>query len=399
MTSAASASLHNSRDKPPRGRPPRAEPPRAELPGNITASRRRALQSRLLKWFAESQRPLPWREGYDPYAVWVSEMMLQQTQVDTVQPYYARWMARFPDIAALAGAPLEEVLKLWEGLGYYARARNLHRAAGEVVASHGGRLPEEPADLLALPGIGPYSAGAIASIAFNRDVAVVDGNVGRVLSRLFALDDSPRSTAGKAALWALAGELIPKGRARDFNQALMELGALICRPRDPACGLCPVREDCRAFAGDDPERYPVRELRPERRAVRAVLAVLERRGRLLMRRRETRGLWGGLWEFPWVEREAGEPVSRAFRRLLAELDVQSPAKPEHLGSVRHGLTHLQLEWDCLRSRVTAAKVRRQRPTGSDTDGKLQWVAPARIREIPLGRPMHKVLRLMRAVAG
>ncbi|MBI4082327.1 MAG: A/G-specific adenine glycosylase [Candidatus Lambdaproteobacteria bacterium] len=354
----------------------------------------------MLRWFAGAQRALPWREGYDPYAVWVSEMMLQQTQVDTVLPYFARWMARFPTIEAVAAAPEEDVLKLWEGLGYYARARNLHRAARQVVSLHEGRLPAEIAALRALPGIGPYTAGAIASIGHNLPEPAVDGNVGRVLSRLFARAASPREPRGLAALQALARALIPAGRARAFNQALMELGALVCRDRAPGCLLCPVRAHCRAHAQGAPERYPPRVARPARPRVETALVVAQRGGRLLLRRRPARGLWGGLWEFPWVELAAGEPPAGGLARLLATLPLGEAARPSTLGAaavlgtVAHGLTHRELRFHAfaleLRDGIPAP------PADADADGagaEARWVTRPGLAALPLGRPMHKVLAL------
>lgn len=356
-----------------------------------------ALQAALLDWFAAEQRPLPWRQGYDPYAVWVSEMMLQQTQVETVKPYFARWMARFPDVAALAAAPLEEVLKHWEGLGYYARARNLHAAAQEVVARHGGEVPSDPAALAALPGIGRYSMGAIASIAFNLPLPVVDGNVSRVLSRWFALNARPgeaESPAGREALWALAESLIPEGRARDFNQALMELGALVCKPRQPLCGLCPVRVHCQAHAEGEPEAYPATKIRKARTRVDALLVVAERDGKLLLQRRPPEGLWGGLWEFPWSEaRDLEDDAADPLLQLLVSLGLRAAGRPRDLGEVRHGLTHREFAWRCVAVEVTALPPKRGGDQEEDSD--LRWVDAAGLDALPLGRPMRKVLELWR----
>src|SRR5690606_21752002 len=208
----------------------------------------RALRSALLRWFAHAKRPLPWRETSDPYAIWVSEVMLQQTQVSVVRPYSPAFLERFPPVTARAEAPLERVLEAWKGLGYYGRARNLHRAARVIVAEHAGLLPDTLEGLKALPGFGPYTAGAVASIAFGLEAPIVDGNVARVFSRLFELDGLPGDRAREKQLWALAGQLV-KGRSPgDLNQSLMELGATVCKPEAPTCPGCPVRAHCGALA-------------------------------------------------------------------------------------------------------------------------------------------------------
>ncbi|MBI3992996.1 MAG: A/G-specific adenine glycosylase [Candidatus Lambdaproteobacteria bacterium] len=319
-------------------------------------------------------------------------MMLQQTQVATVLPYFARWMARFPHVRALAEAPLEDVLKAWEGLGYYARARNLQRAAALVLQRHAGRLPDDVAPLRALPGIGAYSAGAIASIAFNRPVPAVDGNVGRVLSRLVALPWPWRGREGQAALWALAAGLVPPRGARLFNQGLMELGALVCRDKAPACGRCPLRSHCAAFAAGEPLAWPLRESRRPRRAVRGVLAVLRARGSLLLRRCPEDGLWGGLYEFPWLARADGETPQAAAARLLGSLG-EAQAAPGDTWALRHELTHLALELECRLYTIPA----RNGPTGRA--GALLWVTPRELARLPLSRVGHKVLAHLDGMPG
>jgi len=252
------------------------------------------ISSTLLSWYAEAHRDLPWRRTRDPYSIWVSEIMLQQTQVTAVIPYYVRFLARFPTVRELADATLDDVLALWQGLGYYARARNLHAAAGLVSAQHGGMLPDDRVELLALPGVGEYTADAILSIAFGRDLPAIDGNVARVLCRLFDYAEDPKKAAGKRRLRRHAEALLPKGEAGRFNQAMMELGATICRPRNPLCPECPVAQLCRAHA------LGVEILRPiprRRRALphrEAVAAFVQRDGRVLFVRRLPHGLLGGL---------------------------------------------------------------------------------------------------------
>jgi A/G-specific adenine glycosylase len=277
-----------------------------ELPWDTRAIER--VRSRLLAFFDERRRDLPWRDGAGSYGVLVSEVMSQQTRVETVVPYYRRWMERFPDPATLAAAETGEVLSLWEGLGYYSRARNLQRAAREIEARYGGEVPADPEELRSLPGVGPYTAGAVASIAFGVPVPAVDGNVRRVLARLM---DEPAPRPAELERWA--GALVDPGRPGDFNQALMELGSLVCTPRSPKCPRCPLREFCRAWMAGTVEERPERR----RRAVvphlhEAVLVVVRGSGgegagggvtepEVLMRRRPEEGLLGGLWEFPGVE--------------------------------------------------------------------------------------------------
>jgi A/G-specific adenine glycosylase len=265
------------------------------------------LQRALLAYYHSQKRDLPWRRTRDPYAIWVSEIMLQQTRVATVIPYYQRWLERFPDVSALADAPLDAVLEQWSGLGYYSRARNLHRGAREVVGHYGGSVPASVAELQRVPGIGRYTAGAIASIAFGARAPLVDGNVARVLARIFELELDVKSTAGQKALWALASELVPAEAPGDFNQALMELGATVCTPLSPACGTCPIGSICAARASGRQAELPI--LPPRKRASELPALILraawiERGGALLVMRRRPEGLYGGLWELPQAESRA-----------------------------------------------------------------------------------------------
>lgn len=356
--------------------------------------RRKALGEKLLQWFATARRPLPWRGKYEPYAVWISEMMLQQTQVETMLPYFGRWMKRFPTVEAVASAPQQAVLKAWEGLGYYSRARSLHRAARQIMKEHGGELPRCAGELQALPGIGPYTAGAISSIAFNRDAPAVDGNIARVLSRLFALEEPVNHPAGRKRLWELARAMLPKGQARDFNQGLMELGALICRARSPACTACPLRPHCTAGKAGKAEEYPRKSARVERRQLRGVMLLPTMGGRLLMRRRPAKGLWGGLWEFPWLELEAGESRSNALQRLIAQLNLGVDTAPRSLGRISHGLTHMQLELQCYQAdAIDGEDALPPTEKGAPAGGARRWVTPAARKRLPLARLSHKALEL------
>jgi A/G-specific adenine glycosylase len=300
----------------------------------------------LLAWYDRERRDLPWRappgERPDPYRVWLSEIMLQQTTVATVGPYFDRFVARWPDIRALAAASLDEVLHLWQGLGYYARARNLHSCARAVVERHGGHFPDDPRQLRALPGIGDYTAAAIAAIAFDRPLAAVDGNVERVVARLFA--ERAPLPAAKPRLKALAAALVPEARAGDFAQALMDLGAVICTPRRPRCVLCPWRSDCVAAAAGIAEILPAQAEKPERPLRHGVAFWLARGdGAVLLQRRPERGLLGGMIELPSTD-------WRAAPWSAEEAIANAPATAEWRplsGAVQHGFTHFRLEMALL----------------------------------------------------
>ncbi|MDW8228190.1 MAG: A/G-specific adenine glycosylase, partial [Anaerolineales bacterium] len=280
---------------------------------------------KLLAWYEKHARSLPWRNVSDPYAIWISEVMLQQTRVEAVIPYFERWMKRFPTVADLAAAPEQDVLALWEGLGYYRRARNLHQAARIIMAKYGGQIPRELSALRRLPGVGRYTAAAIASIAYGLDVATLDGNLKRVLARLFNIEEPVDTPAGEKRLWALAEQHLPRGRAGDYNQALMDLGATLCLPRAPRCPLCPVNEFCQARALGVQESRPVRQPKKETPHYTVTAAVIRRNGRVLLAQRPSRGLLGGLWEFPGGKVEPGESLPEALRREIREelaVDIQ-----------------------------------------------------------------------------
>lgn len=259
---------------------------------------------RLLDWYRAHKRDLPWRRSRNPYHIWISEVMLQQTRVETVIPYFHRFVERFPTVEALADAPEEDVLKAWEGLGYYSRARNLHAAVREVKEQYGGQVPDTKEDFSSLKGVGPYTAGAVLSIAYNKPEPAVDGNVMRVLSRYFLLRDDVAKPATRVRLERLAKELIPQGAAGDFNQALMELGATVCTPKSPRCPACPVKEHCAGMLEGVADELPVKTKakppRPETRAVALIEGTGALAGKVLVRRRPSEGLLAGLWELPHV---------------------------------------------------------------------------------------------------
>jgi A/G-specific adenine glycosylase len=302
----------------------------------------RRIRRAVLKWYQRHRRDLPWRRSRDPYRVWVSEIMLQQTQVETVRRHFLRFLRRFPCVRALAEAPADAMMKAWEGLGYYARARNLHRAAKIVSSEFGGRLPEAPEDLMKLPGIGQSTAGAISSIAFGRDAPVLDGNVARVLCRVFRLRANPRESRTRRKLWAIARELLPPNRAGDFNQALMDLGATACVPRNPRCGVCPLAPFCLARAHGEQEKLPLRTRRKPLPHYDVAVGVIRRGGRLLIDRRKPEGLLGGLWEFPGGKRKGNETLERCIAREVRE-ELGVSVKVLHpLVSVGHAYTHFRI---------------------------------------------------------
>ena len=297
----------------------------------------------LLTWYDCNRRELPWRHTRDPYAIWVSEIMLQQTQVATVIGYYQRWMITFPTITTLAEANLDQVLALWQGLGYYSRARSLHHAAGIIKDELGNVIPHTAAALRKLPGIGAYTSAAIASIAFGEPIAVVDGNVIRVLSRLYDLSDDVTRAATKNKIARLAQELLNNERPGDFNQAMMELGATICTPHSPLCDVCPLAEQCLALEHGTIEDRPVKPARvkPPHHHLAAAFCIMD--DRLLLVRRIPKGLLGGLWEVPNSEPLAGESDQSSVERLLqTDLKLQSQAEPR-AAHIRHAYTHFTVD--------------------------------------------------------
>ncbi len=344
------------------------------------------LRNGLLAWFRAGHRQMPWRETRDPYAIWISEIMLQQTRVETVRAYYTRWMARLPTVSALAEAPLDEVLSLWSGLGYYARARNLKAAAEVLVAEDGGAFPRDPIRIGALPGIGPYTAGAISSIAFDLPEPILDGNVARILSRIFLIDAPPEAASTKAQLWDLARALVPVRGAGDFNQAMMELGATICTAREPRCAACPVAAGCQARAAGRQAELPRKKLKRATPTVEQ-LALLVRSGdRTLLARRPARGLWGGLWEPPLVSTEAAaDPAAAAETRFGVKLLGTSALK-----SVTHELTHRRFVFHALSARVAPARALVLR----DRDGtyeELRWFKSAELTGLGLAAWASRLL--------
>ena len=343
------------------------------------------LHEALPPWFADHARALPWRENRSPYRVWISEAMLQQTRVETVIPYFQRWMAAFPDVTSLADAPLESVLKAWEGLGYYARARNLHRAAILIRDQYGGRIPEDPGHMGALPGIGPYTLAAIQSLAFGRPMAVLDGNVERVLTRLLASEAPVNDPKVKNGLRDLAGRLMGDLDPRVFNEGMMELGATVCLPRNPRCDICPLRPRCRG-AKSDPARYPVKQKKKKIPVVEVGAAVTWRDPEtFLIAKRHPEGLLGGMWEFPGGKREAGEALDDCVKReLREELDIQVKVKAFFM-HVRHTFTHFHLSMHVFHCQWNGDD-----PKALDC-ADFRWVRFADCATLPFGKADRRVL--------
>lgn len=348
------------------------------------------LASKLLAWYRTHKRTPPWRDHPDPYAVWVSEIMLQQTRVETVIPYFEKWLRLFPDVQSLANASERDVLNAWEGLGYYSRARNLHKAARIVAEQHNGELPRNLDELRQLPGIGRYTLGAIASIAFGMDVSALDGNIKRVYARIFDVTQPVDSTAGEKILWQLADENLPKGHAGDYNQALMDLGAMICVPKNPRCLICPVMELCQArqigVQGQRPVKTPKKDVPQYVHAA----AVIVQRGRVLLVQRPSQGLLGGMWEFP-NGRVDGDPARELPKALktgynlrvrvkrdtsastMSEKNARSPLSA--IGVVRHGYSHFGVTTHVFRCELLS----------SSKAANLKWVPLKDLDGYPMGK--------------
>lgn len=354
---------------------------RTSIPDRTVKSIQRALH----QWYLNNRRDLPWRRTQDPFAIWVSEVMLQQTQVKTALPYYERFMEMFPTVQCLADATLQAVLKAWEGLGYYSRARNLHRAAGIVASQMDGRLACDWQTFKRLPGVGDYIAAAVLSIAFGRPHAVADGNVKRVLARLFLIDVPVNQATGHKVFQTTAQQLLSHSSPGDHNQAVMELGALVCTPRLPACGSCPLKRFCRAAGTDQIDRYPLRLKTNPTPEHRLVCAVVVKKGRLLLIRRPSEGLLGGLWEFPNGPWKSGEAFTRAciyMVRSAVGLDVKPLGR---LTSVRHAYSHFKIHMSVYHCRWQSGRVRLNGPRA------FRWVPFEKLEEFPLHGAVQKIV--------
>ncbi len=342
----------------------------------------------LSRWYQRTARDLPWRKTSDPYAIWISEIMLQQTQVATVVGYFKRFMERFPTVEKLAKARLDSVLKQWEGLGYYSRARNMHKAAQEIVKRFGGHLPSTKDELLTLPGIGQYTAGAIASIAFGRREPVVDGNVTRVLCRVFCIEEDPRDASVQKELWSIAENLLPRSNIGDFNQALMELGSEICTPRAPRCHECPLRRACLAHLHGRETSLPVRSPKKTIPSFTVVVGVIYKKGRILIDRRKPEGLLGGLWEFPGGKQESGESLEEALHREVREEIGITIRVDRPLAVIDHAYSHFRIRMHAFECTWLSGE-----PTCHDCTA-VKWVRPAELSKYAFPAANGKIIRIL-----
>jgi A/G-specific adenine glycosylase len=365
------------------------------------------LVSTLLAWYQTNKRTPPWRDHPDPYAVWVSEIMLQQTRVETVIPYFEKWMRLFPDVRSLAGASEQDVLNAWEGLGYYSRARNLHKAAKIVAGQYNGNLPRDLDELRKLPGIGRYTLGAIASMAFGMDVSALDGNIKRVYARIFDVTEPVDTLAGEKLLWQLADKNLPKGHAGDYNQALMDLGSMICVPKNPRCLICPVMRLCKARQNGTQNERPV--LSPKKDVPHYVHAagVIMQRAKVLLAQRPASGLLGGMWEFP-NGRVNGDPAKdlpdalRTGYRLRVRV-IRNPhastagfaapltTVPKFfgsakgvLGTVQHGYSHFSVTVHVFRCELLSIP----------KETNLKWVSLNKLQDYPMGKIDRQISRMI-----
>lgn len=347
---------------------------------------REKIQKSLQGWYDANKRDLPWRDIGDPYLIWVSEVMLQQTRVETVIGYFQAWRKRFPDLKSLANAPEEEVLKIWEGMGYYQRARNLHKAASIVQNNLGGRIPEEASELKKLPGIGAYIAGAIASIAFGRQEAALDGNGVRVLARLTGFTQSVDVDANKKNLKKLLMNLLPEDYPGEFNQAIMDLGSGICTPKNPQCNMCPLNEFCLAFKENKQYILPLRSPKAAIPHYQVSAAVIFSEKKVLIDKRKSSGLLGGLWEFPGGKMEDGESLEGALHReLKEELDIKIQIIKK-LGKYKHAYTHYRITVQTF-----LVKIIEGIPRAIESE-RLEWVPLEQLAEYPMGKVDRAISR-------
>lgn len=354
----------------------------------LSGAWKQRLRRRLLTWYARHARDLPWRESQDPYRVWVSEIMLQQTQVETVRPYFQQFVATFGTVAELAAADEEQVLRHWEGLGYYRRARQMHAAARELVDVHGGIFPRDVETLQMLPGIGRYTAGAIASIAFNERAPILEANTIRLLSRLIGYRQDPTRSAGQRRLWEVSAAILPRKEVSPFNQALMELGAIVCTPQQPACGRCPLAGICVANADGLQQTIPALPRRTASEALHEVAIVVRKPGRVLLRKCGRNERWAGLWDFPRFElsSESAPQAEREMVEKVHQLTGVACALGDRFVQIKHPVTRYRITLDCYWAQYVAGRLRR-----SQTQ-PVRWVRASQLPEYPLSTTGRKIAR-------
>jgi len=348
------------------------------------------LRKRLIQWYGANQRDLPWRKSRNPYHIWVSEVMLQQTQVNTVLSYYRRFLKAFPSIRHLAAADLQSVLKLWEGMGYYARARNLHRAAQRVMQDFNGKIPDSWAAFHGLPGVGDYIAAAVLSIAFDQPYAVVDGNVKRVLARLHKISAPVNQPQSNSAFKAAADKLLDVRRSGTFNQAIMELGALLCKPQNPACDVCPLNKRCRAYQSRQVADFPKRRKRSATPQYHIAVGVVFKNNRVLITQRKPDGLLGGLWEFPGGKIRDGEPAEAACIREIKEEANLVVEIDRHLTQVKHAYTHFKIIMEVFCCKYVSGRVYLRGPVA------FRWIRIDEYQKFPFPRANHKFIPMLKA---
>lgn len=356
---------------------------------HITNQNLKSFQTKLLKWYKKSHRKLPWRETEDPYLIWVSEVMLQQTQVETVKPYYERFIKKFPTVKALANADLQKVLKVWEGMGYYSRARNLHKAAKIIKEELGGEVPDNYQQFRQLPGVGAYIAAAVQSIAFQQTYAVVDGNVKRVLARLFAIKAPVNDAKSYKVFQQKASQILNQNNPGTFNQAIMELGALVCRPQNALCTKCSVAQFCAAFQTNSTDKYPVRRKRKPVPQYHAAIGVVSKNGKVLITKRKESGLLGGLWEFPGGKIQDGETAQQAcIREIKEEVNLKIEVQ-NYLTQVKHAYTHFKIMLDVFQCRYVSGKVK--------LNGAVdyRWIRLNEIEKFPFPKATHKFVPMLK----
>lgn len=342
-------------------------------------------QKQLMQWYKIHKRALPWRETCDPYKIWISEIMLQQTQVSTVIDYYYRFIERFPTVEALANASLDEIMKAWEGLGYYARARNLHKAAKEILQRFHGKMPETLEDLLSLPGMGKSTAGAVLSLGYGKPAPVLDGNVMRVFARLFRITENVQHASVIKSLWEIAEKLLPSKNVRAYNEALMELGAMICKPQNPRCNQCPVASFCQAFKYSVQNELPVKSPKRPLPHFHVTAGIIWKDNHILITQRPPKGLLGGLWEFPGGKQEKGETLSECLiREIREELDLEIEIlRP--LVSVKHAYTHFKITLHAFECKYKSGKLSLRECMNA------KWIRPEEIENFAFPGADRKII--------